>query len=64
MEETIESLTEIKQNKIFDLKQGFFSPAEGQDNDMGLCTNNGKFYFAVKFNAEWHFTQIKQAKDL
>ena len=42
MEETIETLTDGKQDKIFNLKQGFFSPQEGKDTDIGICTKEGK----------------------
>ena len=59
MEETIETLTDGKQDKIFNLKQGFF-----KDTDIGICTKEGKFYLAVKLNEEWHFSEIKKAKDL
>ena len=52
MEETIETLTDGKQDKIFNLKQGFFSPQEGKDTDIGICTKEGKFYLAVKLNEE------------
>ena len=64
MSETIETLTDGKQDKIFNLKQGFFSHKEGKDTDMGICTKDGKFYLAVKLNEEWHFSEIKKAKDL
>ena len=64
MEETIQTLTDGKQDKIFNLKQGFFSPQEGKDTDIGICTKEGKFYLAVKLNEEWHFSEIKKAKDL
>ena len=64
MSETIETLTDGKQDKIFNLKQGFFRPREGKDTDMGICTKDGKFYLAVKLNEEWHFSEIKKAKDL
>jgi hypothetical protein len=64
MADTVDTLTEGKQNKIFDLKQGFFRPTEGQNNDMGICTDRGKFYLAVKVNNEWRFTEIKQSRSL
>ena len=53
---------EKKQNSMLDIKQGFYSPSEGEDGDTGLCENNGVHYFGIKSRDKWHFTALK--KDL
>ena len=53
---------ENKQNSMLDIKQGFYSPSEGDDGDTGLCENNGVHYFGIKSRDKWHFTALK--KDL
>jgi len=49
---------EKKQNSMLDIKQGFYSPSEGEDGDTGLCVNNGKRYFGVKIQDQWEFAEL------
>jgi hypothetical protein len=53
---------EQKQNAMLDIKQGLYSPSEGEDGDTGVCINNGTHYWGVKAQNKWHFTALK--KDL
>ena len=52
-----------KQNSMLDIKQGFFSPSEGEDGDTGLCVNNGIRYWGVKSQNKWHFTDLRDSLD-
>jgi hypothetical protein len=55
---TLEILDNIKQDRLLDLKQGFFSSGEGEDGDIGICVNNATFYFSVKHSGQWYFGEI------
>lgn len=53
-----------KQDIMLNEKQEFFTSNEGVDGDTGICHNNGKAYMSVKIKGNWHFSELKQAKDL
>ena len=55
---------EQKQNAMLDIKQGFYSPSEGEDGDTGVCINNGTHYWGVKAQNKWHFTELKKNSGL
>ena len=53
-----------KQDVMLNEKQEFFTNSEGIDGDTGICHSNGKAYMSVKIKGNWHFSELKQAKDL
>ncbi len=53
-----------KQDVMLNEKKGFFIDVEGDDGDRGICHRNGKVYISVKIKGQWHFSELKQAKDL
>jgi len=55
---------EKKQNSMLDIKQGFYSPSEGEDGDTGGCIHNGVFYYAIKANNQWQFISMQDAGKL
>ena len=55
---------EKKQNSMLDIKQGFYSPSEGEDGDTGGCIHNGVFYYAIKVNNQWQFISMQDAGKL
>lgn len=63
-EEQLFTELDKKQDVMLNEKQGFFTNNEGEDGDMGVCMVNGKAYISTKIKGNWHFSELKQAKDL
>ena len=63
-EEQLFTELDKKQDVMLNEKQGFFINSEGEDGDMGVCMGNGKAYISTKIKGNWHFSELKQAKDL
>ncbi|MBT7929108.1 hypothetical protein HN682_04240 [Candidatus Peregrinibacteria bacterium] len=59
-------LTEInkKQDTMLDLKQGFYSPGEGENGDTGICSNAGAYFFGIKIRDRWNYTDLSSSNPL
>ena len=55
---------ESKQDSLLPVKQGLYSNNEGDNDDLCVCTQNGKYYLGIKISNQWRYVSINNADKL